>query len=116
MEHTPIQQVNTHVVTIYMAGDIDTAKRWLRRECYERGLCVTVYSTDFIYTGGEEIGFCVGFVNYPRFPSTTEDLFARARQVACSLIVECCQRSALIVGTHSTEWISGTPPGARAAP
>lgn len=105
----------THTVAIYMAGDIDTAKRWLRRECYERGLCVTVMPTDFIYTGGEESGFCIGFVNYPRFPSSAEELFTRAKNIACALIVECCQKTALVVGSPHTEWVTIEPPGSRDA-
>ena len=106
-----MKSVETIVVTIYMAGDIDTAKRWLRRRCYERGLCVTVTPTTFIYTGGEEAGFAVGFVNYPRFPSDADILCETAQQIADALIVECCQKSALIVAPDRTEWITKKPPG-----
>lgn len=96
----------TYAVTIYLAGDLDTAKRWLRRECYERGLCVTVRRETFIYTAGEEDGFAVGLVNYPRFPSTPDDIWTRARSIAESLIRECCQRTALVVGPEQTEWLN----------
>lgn len=103
--------MTTYTVSLYMAGDIATASAWLRRECYARGLCVTVTPTSFIYTGGEEGGFVVGFVNYPRFPNTPPDLFNRAKSIALALIVECCQKSALVVGTDRSEWLTIDPPG-----
>jgi hypothetical protein len=96
-----------------MAGDIETAKRYLRRACYERGLCVTVGAQAFIYTGGEEAGFSVGLVNYPRFPSTPESMWGRAKEIAEALIRECCQRSALVVAADRTEWLQVQPPGAQ---
>ena len=99
-------------VSVYMAGDLETARRWLRRHCYERGLCVTLTATSFIYTAGEEAGFVVGLVNYPRFPSTPEQLRSRALEIARGLIVECCQRTALVVSPDLTAWINIPAPGA----
>lgn len=98
----------TYNMSIYMAGDIETAKAYLRRYCYKTGFCVTITQTQFIYTGGEEAGFIVGIVNYPRFPTTQKHLFLRARKIARSLIRACCQRTALIVPTvpsDRTEWL-----------
>jgi len=89
------------------------ARSWLRRFCYEKGLCVTVTASTFIYTGGEESGFCVGLVNYPRFPSTPDELEAKAIKIARGLIVACCQRTALVVGPKRTRWVVIDPPGAR---
>jgi hypothetical protein len=104
---------DTIVVTVYMAGDIETAKRWLRRRCFERGLCVTVTPTTFLYTGGEEAGFAIGFVNYPRFPvEDAATLCGIAREVARNLRDECCQKTALLVGPDVTEWLARKPPGA----
>lgn len=105
--------VPTYIATIYIAGDIDTAKRWLRGEAYQHGLCVTVTPTSFIYTGGEETGMAIGLVNYPRFPSTQSDLYERAMRIAACLVRELCQKSALVVASDRTEWVSLPPPGAR---
>lgn len=107
-----MQVVDTYTARVYPAGDIETAKRWLRRHCYEHGLCVTVEPTTFIYTGGEETGLVAGLVNYPRFPSTPAEVFERARHIAEALVVECCQTAALVVGTDRTAWIRVMPPGA----
>lgn len=98
--------VPTSVYRVYMAGDIETAKRWLRQECWRSPLCVTVEPTTFIYTGGEETGFVVGLLDYPRFPDRHGILAARAREIAVSLRDECGQKSALVVGPEMTEWFT----------
>jgi hypothetical protein len=105
--------VETYTARMYIAGDINDAKRLLRAECYQVGLCVTVEPTTFIYTGGEESGIVVGFVNYPRFPSTPDEVFERAVKVAYKLIPALNQKSALVVGSESTAWVTVAPPGTR---
>ena len=100
----------TYAVSIFMAGDIETAKRHIRRCCYEDALCVTVTPTTFIYTAGEEAGFTVGFVNYPRFPRVPSRLRARAMKLARELMRECCQRSALVMDASRTDWLTLDPP------
>lgn len=104
--------VETLTVAIHMAGDIEDAKRALRRAVYEEGLCVTVAPETFIYTGGEEAGFSVGLVNYPCFPTTLTRLRRRALDLARLLIRECCQRTALVVDGKQTTWLVVDPPGA----
>lgn len=101
----------TYKINLYMAGDITFAKRFLRKECYppNKGLCVTVISTTYIYTGGEEEGFIVGFVNYPRFPTTKDLLWDRARGIAIKMLSELGQFSCLLVGDDRTEWLSDRP-------
>lgn len=105
------ETVPTYTVRLYMAGDIQDAKRLLRQECYppNDGLCVTIEPTAFIYSGGEESGLVVGFVNYPRFPTTPEVLWDRACRVAHKLILGLCQWSALLVSPDKTEWITHRP-------
>lgn len=103
----------TRSFTIYIAGDVTDAKRKLRELAYQHGLCVTVTPADFIYTGGEETGVAIGLVNYPRFPSTFDDLQTRAISIAQQLIVALCQKTALVVGPAETHWIVIDPPGMR---
>lgn len=101
----------TFAVRLYMAGDIEQAKRVLRREVFppNAGLCVTVEPTTFIYTGGEEAGFVVGFVNYPRFPTTPEGLTKRAKTIAFRLLEDLYQWSALLVTPTETVWMTNRP-------
>jgi hypothetical protein len=94
----------TYWVRIYSSGPIETAKNVLRAECYREGLCVTVEPTTFIYTGGEESGFVVGLINYPRFPSTADAIWARAEIVADRLLDACYQHSILLMAPDRTAW------------
>ena len=106
------ESVKTYTIRAYLGGDIHAAKDVIRQHCYADGLCVTIEPTTFIYTGGEEDGFVVGFVNYPRFPSTKEELLSRARKMVADLLPRLNQRSALLVCPDISEWISVKPPGA----
>jgi hypothetical protein len=94
---------------IFMAGDIAQAKQVCREYCFEVGLCVTIEPVDYIYTGGEETGFRVGLINYPRFPSDEEALSANASGLAQRLMQKLCQHSYSIVGPRETEWFSRRP-------
>lgn len=94
---------------IFMAGDVEQAKQVCREFCYDVGLCVTLEPVSYIYTGGEEGGFRVGLINYPRFPTSHYDLRQRARDLAAELMVRLCQQSYSIVGPESTEWYSRRP-------
>lgn len=99
----------TYTVQLYIAGDIDAAKQWLRRECYQKGLCVTVEPTTFVYTGGEEQGMVIGFAAYPRFPKEKSELWQRARLIADGLLQELAQHSFMLVDQYNTTWVSRRP-------
>lgn len=105
----------TFTVRIYLSGPIETAKQIIRADCFDAGLCVTIQPTLFIYTGGEELGYVVGLLNYPRFPTTQEALLHRARVLANKLLDATFQHSALIVSPFATEWHTKRPlPGCAA--
>ncbi len=107
------KSVPSYVVTVHIAGDAAEARRLLRQECWEEGLCVTISPETFVYTGGEEDGVRVGFVNYPRFPNSELAIKARACHVAQFLMLGLCQRTALVVASDETIWYKTDPPGAR---
>lgn len=88
---------------IYMAGDIAQAKQVCREFCMA-GLCVHIEPVDYIYTGGEEAGFKIGLINYPRFPTERGDLHAKALALADLLRSRLCQHSFTIIGPDETEW------------
>lgn len=93
-------------VDIYMAGDIAQAKQVCREYCRDVGFCVHVEPVDYIYTGGEEVGFKVGIINYPRFPAEYVTLRDHARVIADRLLDRLCQSSCCIVGPDDTWWYS----------
>lgn len=98
------ERVPTIRIEIFMAGDLAQAKQVLREYCREVGLCVTISPLDYIYTGGEESGFCVGLINYPRFPSNVEELHDHAAVIADRLRERLCQDSYSIIGLDETIW------------
>jgi len=93
-------------IDILIAGDISQAKQVCREFCFEQGLCVTIESVSYIYTGGEESGVRVGLINYPRFPSDLGTITDTAKRLAHELMVRLCQHSYSIVGPEETQWFS----------
>lgn len=102
----PIILQPTCVIRIYLSGPIDVAKQICREECFNEGLCVTIEPTTYIYTGGEESGYVVGLLNYPRFPTTPEKLAQRAETIALKLLEKTFQNSVLIVTPTESRWIT----------
>lgn len=96
----------TYQVRLYLSGPIEIAKQVLRRECLREGLCITIEPTTYIYTGGEESGYVVGLLNYPRFPSTPDAISARADMIGKLLLAETSQHSYLLVTPEVTKWYS----------
>lgn len=88
-----IKSAPSHSVKIWMAGNVADAERVCRHFCYEVSLCVTVTPTNYIYAGGEQSGFIVGLINYPRFPTDKANIDGTADLLAHMLAEELCQRS-----------------------
>jgi hypothetical protein len=105
-----VSEVPTYTVDIFIAGEPADARRLCREFCMT-GLCVTVTPTEFIYTGGAETGVRVGLINYPRFPSTPEELWAKASQLSEVLRRGLCQWSYLLVAPDKSVWVSERPAG-----
>lgn len=99
----------TFRVQLFISGPIEIAKQVLRAECLREGLCVTIEPTTFIYTGGEESGYVVGLLNYPRFPVAWGVLVERARGLMTALLDATHQHSALMVTPTFTEWVTWRP-------
>jgi hypothetical protein len=96
-------------IDIYIAGDLEQAKQICRQWTLEVGACVTVEPVSYIYSGGEEAGVRVGFINYPRFPTDHDSLFAKAQDLGAALMFGMCQLSHSIVSPIKTEWVSRRP-------
>lgn len=97
---------STHWARIYMSGPIEQARHVIRGIALPGGLCVTIEPTLFIYAGGEEQGFVVGLVNYPRFPESPEAIDARALELLHQLLRQCYQHSAMLMTPSTTRWVS----------
>jgi len=98
--------VPTYTASIYVGGSLSEAMRTARRFCDEEGLCVTVEPVSYVYTRGSTDGVRVGLINYPRFPTAPEAIFALAEKLTLILIEDLGQESASIVATDKTVWLS----------
>ena len=99
-------EVPTFNANIYLAGPIEVAEQIIRRECLVEGLCVTITPTTYIYSGGEESGYVVGLINYPRFPKSPEEITDRAIKLGKIILDETYQQSLTVVTSDKTYFIS----------
>jgi len=88
------QSVPTFYANVYMGMRegysnklhyLSEARPIIEKFCDERKVCVTVTETYFTYVDGSEPGFIVGFINYPRFPSTEYDILSMAEDLGLIL-------------------------------
>lgn len=106
MAEARVEQAPTFWAKIYLSGPIEVAKQIVRASCLEKGLCVTVDPTNYIYTGGEETGYVVGLINYPRFPAQQQEIEKRATKLLHDLLAGTYQQSALLMMPQYTRWIT----------
>lgn len=95
-----------YAVSIFMGGDIKLAKSICRDFCDKEGLCVTVTPTTYVYRNGEEDGFIVGLINYPRFPAAPGMIYATAKALAEKLHLMLGQDSYTIQTPDAAFWTS----------
>lgn len=96
----------TYWAKIYLSGPIEHAKQIIRADCLREPRCFTIEPTTFIYPGGEEAGYMVELINYPRFKVSQIEILKRGRDLALKLISGTFQRSALLMTPDKTEWIT----------
>lgn len=107
LKHIPPEvcaDIETYWVKIYIGGDISQIKQVCRDWCMKIGACVTI--TEYIFSGGSELGAEIGFINYGRFPCKPDVIDAKAFDLTLTLIEACCQWSASIVTPNKTLWLS----------
>jgi hypothetical protein len=107
-------EVPSYEVRIYIAGDAHTAKCVCRKYAKERGACVTVTKTKYVYTGGSEDGVVIGFINYPPFPKMQSVMEKEAFELAEMLKDSLCQNSYTIWTPHRTTTIGRDKPQEKA--
>jgi hypothetical protein len=99
-----ITEAQTYWARIYIAGNRADAERVCRQLAFDKGACVTVTPTEYVYSGGQESGVIVGLINYPRFPSTPEQIDEQAQWIAAHLVEALHQRSYTIETPTRTVW------------
>lgn len=105
---------STFTATIYVGakerydGIIHTyeeAKEICQNFCDKFSFCVTLTSTEIIYKNGNESGFIVGLINYPRFSVYPEDLKDTAIDIAKIFMKKFNQLRIIIVCSDETYMI-----------
>jgi len=103
-----VKTVQSYTQRIWMAGNYANAEEICRTFC-ERGMCVSISPTNYIYTGGEESGFVVTLINYARFPKSSIKLKELAFELAMDLCVGLHQQSFTIERPEETKFFSSRP-------
>jgi len=96
----------SYPISIFIAGRAADIEDQCRTYCDEIGFCVTCTPTNFIYRNGEEEGYIVGLINYPRFPLTPDELWQHAETLAERLRIEADQDSYTIQAPDRTVFFS----------
>lgn len=99
-----LRQVDSYSVRIWMAGEYEKAVEVCRQHCDENPWCVSVTPTKYTYTGGEDDGFVVGLINYPRFPCSPARILTEAEAIADRLREALRQESYTIETPEWTTW------------
>lgn len=95
--------VKTWYATLHIAGDINTAKAFIRKHVAGIGSCYQVAECDYLYTGGAEAGLTVRAIHYPRFKEKTPDIIlGELLDLAFGLVVELGQKSFTIETSEKT--------------
>lgn len=81
---------------------LEQVEKILQEYCNTISYCVTITPTSYIYKNGRENGAIVGLINYPRFPSTPEEITTKAIEIATLLKVAFKQFRVSIVCSNNT--------------
>lgn len=100
------KRVPTCTYRLYMSGDYLKAKEVLVESCSLQGACFSITPTDYIYSGGQEQGFTVTLISYPRFPKTKKMLWEEVSTLAVLLMIRLGQGSFTIEGPSETVFYS----------
>ncbi len=96
-----MKEFKTKIGSSFYADIYISGKPWdVRKICTEyvkRGACLSLFPCDFIHTDGDEDGFMIRLINYPRFPEKSDDIERSAIELAKELIEACKQLSASVV-------------------
>lgn len=106
MAQMKVVRAKPYQVTIFIGGDLELAKAACQKFCDEKGECVTVEPTDYIYTGGSTPGVRVGFINYARFPRSRGKIFNEAMELGLWLLLTLDQESCTVIASDRNRWLT----------
>ena len=69
---------------------------------YKQHLGLAITPTNFLYRNGGENGFIIGLINYPRFPSSDEEITRKAIEIAKMFLNKFSQYRISVVTSNCT--------------
>jgi hypothetical protein len=99
----------SHKVEIFIAGDLAAIKHELALQAAADGMCWSVEPTEFIFTGGREVGAVIRKISYARFPSSVADDERMMLALAERLLFNLGQGSCSVVGPHNSYFLTRGP-------
>jgi hypothetical protein len=82
--------------------DLSEVENICQQYCNKIGYAVTVQPTKFVYKNGNESGCVIGLINYPRFPSTEEEIIRKAFEIGREVAIATKQLRFSIVCSDKT--------------
>lgn len=102
-------ECNTFTASIYISITKQEAISLLSEYFGKMGMCATVTEIDFVFTGGRESGVCIGFINYPKYVNSPEEITQKVIEMANKMLTQVHQRSCSVVCSDRTYYL--TNPG-----
>lgn len=96
-------------ISLFVTGE--NIEQATQNFCNKEGLCVTVTPTNYIFTGGNETGYIIGMINYPRFPKGRPELVDTAIDLAFYLIDQCNPEGSFTIQTPDNTIFCSNRPG-----
>ena len=101
-----VEPSNSYWATIFVAGGLEASTKVCQDFCMKVGLCVTIEPTNYVYTGGSEIGVRVGLIHYAPFPDSKDNIFNKARELGKLLAEENSQWSYTVLTPEVSAFFS----------
>jgi hypothetical protein len=101
-----IKKESTWEGKLYIVGDYSTVLNCCRRATFPKGLCVTIKPCEYVYAGGMEAGFEIGFIQYPKYKEDTSSILQKCIKLGKDICEQNFQWSFTIVSSHETFYYS----------
>jgi len=103
-----IKICSSFLVYIYIAGCESIIKQAVSDFTESHYMCVNVRKTDYIYTGGSEMGVVIELINYAKSPKEPAIIVSEALELAHFVRERANQKSFTIMTPTKSYWYKHT--------
>lgn len=101
-----VKEAQSYTCHLWMAGDYNEARAFLRRHVIDKPDCYSIMPASYIYTGGEEQGFRISLITYPRIPREPEEIAINLELIGIQLCEHLGQGSFTVETPQKTSFFS----------